>query len=97
MNVPMVSTNKFHYHSGEKLFTQEISSLGNFSFGQIYPDACDEGFILVSHKTGAKITLYVSKCDMDGIEILGWHLKPTPESVKKNPRISGIRMLIIND
>jgi hypothetical protein len=94
----LVSTDKFHYHPEDRLFTQEISSLGkDFRFGQVYDDACDEGFVLISKKTEKEIILYVDRHDMNDDEIVGWWLKPTSESIKKVPEAQGIRVLVIND
>lgn len=65
------------------MFLAEISNLErtkegytNPVFGQVYHDSCDEGLILVSHKTGLEVRYAVSNIETseDGIE--WWDLKP---------------------
>jgi hypothetical protein len=93
------STNSFSFKDG--LFTQEISTLsmgGKLSvFHRVYTDACDEGLILVSDKTGREVEFVVDSIDKSDGDIAGWRLVPTKESIRKVPSARGLRMLIIND
>lgn len=64
---PSFSTKRFAYDANSKMFLAEISQLEyskegyvNQVFGQVYQDSCDEGLILVSHKTGLQVRYAVS-------------------------------------
>lgn len=95
-----LNTNQFDINVLRKTFVEEMSStLGNQGWTQIYPDACDAGVILTSHKTGLESSWYIHEIDYDygGEDIMGWRLLPTPESLRKYPRLKGWTMLIIND
>ena len=90
-------SSKMFYWTGNQA-SQEISSLGNFRFERVYPDACDIGFRMVSERTGKEAVFVVDHEDTDGEgDIQGWNLVPTRESVRRNPDCAGVRVLIIND
>ena len=94
--IPM---NAFFYHAEDRCFTQEISSLERRYnlFGQLYDDACDQGFTMVSQKTGVEVSFYLSKdIDRAGDEG-GWEFEPIPESVRKTPAAKGLKVIIFND
>ena len=70
---------------------------GRSPFVQIFPDAADEGIRLVSHKTGREARFYVDRTDeMDG-DVRGWHLKPTSDTLRREPGLRGVEVLLIND
>ena len=86
-----ISTNMFHYDPEDKVFSQEVSSLRGFKTGPIYDDACDEGFTLVSHKTGKEEVVCLSEIDRnEDNEVCGWWFEPV------NTRLN-FKVLIIND
>jgi hypothetical protein len=94
----MLSTKQFNKQkseSGGLLLVAEMSELGIRGFEQIYPDACDEGVTVVGNHH--EVAFYVEDADMNGDEIGGWRLRPTPESVRRVPEVRDVRMLIIND
>ena len=69
-----VSSKSFTFNKATKTFTTEISDLGKeFDLVQIYPDACDEGFVMVSHVTGNLEKFAMSKTitNSEG-ETMGW-------------------------
>jgi hypothetical protein len=59
-------------------------------FGQVYDDACDEGFTMVG-KTGRKIVFALERTDEVEGEVAGWWF------VAVTPGHKGYRALIIND
>lgn len=60
-------------------------------FGQVFDDACDQGLVIQSHRTGKYLTFVVDKVDQDREgEIQGWWLKPLNSMVQ-------LKVLIIND
>ena len=93
LQTPEVNMAMFHYHPEDKTFTQEISTLGrDFQLGQVYDDACDEGFTMVSHHTGKHVAFAQCSVDKDREgDIAGWWY----ESV--TPGHKGFRCLVIND
>lgn len=95
------STNMFIYDKKNRSFLQELSSLdirpNQRLFHRIYQDACDEGITLISSRTGHEVDYYIDKIDTDEGDIWGWHLLPTPESIRKVPQAKGTSILLIND
>lgn len=91
----------FNYHKDDETFSQEISTLqgnGFDPFSQVYEDACDEGFTMVSEQTGRKVTFYLDDVGRDGErEITRWSYMPTPESVRQIPGIENLKVIIFND
>jgi hypothetical protein len=76
---PEIDSSKFSWHKPEPgcaRGTCELSDLGPRKFeppcSRLYNDACDEGFVLVSHRTGRKVVMLMSSQDMNGDEIAGW-------------------------
>lgn len=96
----LLSTAQFDYDPKERLLVAEISDLGkDFRFEQIYPDSCDPGFTMVSAKTGDLVDFVEVGQDRSdsGEDIAGWRFEPKPEHVRRNPKVKGLRVLIIND
>jgi hypothetical protein len=93
-----VSSKKFNWFADRRIFISEMSELpAGFRFEQIYPDACDAGFRMVSHRTGEEVKFAMSATDMNGDEVAGWRFEPTRDCIRRNPRLAGISCLIIND
>lgn len=95
------STAMFYWTPEDGLFSQEISSLCDDPrvniFERLYPDACDQGIILISAVSGKKATYYVDSTDTHHGEVAGWRLLPTPETIRDQPRLKNTKILIIND
>lgn len=99
----IVNSNQFSYNKEKNSFVTEMSSLCSLvedvnPFVQIYPDAADEGFTMISERTGheAKFAVNLYERDAEG-EFVAWHLVPTAETVRKNPRLRGATVTIFND
>ena len=97
-----LSTKDFHYSVDTKNFVAEISTLSQGRtravFDQVYDDACDEGFVLVSHKTGEEVTFVVDKIDQDSEgDIAGWHLIPINRKSGRRDISKDFTVLVIND
>lgn len=70
------NTNQFTYSKDSKTFVAEISDFaGKFSLRQIYDDACDEGFTLVSMKTGKECRYSMSQTVENEGGIQFWEFK----------------------
>lgn len=65
-NVPVISSSKFRYNAACRTFFTEAS---DFKFtnmmSQLFEDACDQGFILESVKTGRKIPFGFTGVEQD--------------------------------
>jgi hypothetical protein len=91
----MLSTEHFNYDKTSKTFIQEVSSLPSFRW-EFFPKG-DKGFTLISHKTTKKVkfALYKQDTSHEG-ETTGWRLRPIDSEIKKNPKLEGVTVLIIN-
>lgn len=92
------NTKQFSYK--DKMFVAEASTLqfDPEKMDRIYPDACDEGFHLVSEKTG-KVLLFVyeqAEKDAEG-DVQAFVFVPDPYAVRKNPALAGVTLHILND
>ncbi len=93
-----INTNQLT-HEGN-YFTGDISDLGpNFRLQQVYADACDVGFVLVSARTGKELTMV--QCDTisdsDG-EVKGWGFEPTRKSIRQiGQHVAHLRVILYND
>lgn len=89
-----VSTALFHYDAETKCFSVEDSELQGDGIvellGRLYDDACDEGFVLVSQRTGKEVPMFLASIDTNDGDIAGWQFKPA------SPRHS-FSVLVIND
>lgn len=93
-----VSSKNFDWFPERRTFIAEMSELPeHFRFEQVYPDACDAGFHMLSHRTGQEIVFVMSATDMSGEDIAGWRFVPTRESLRRVPSAAGVSVLIIND
>jgi len=61
-----VSSDNFTFSRSLNTFAAEASDLGpDFRLGQVYDDACDEGFTIVSARTGAAVVFAANGTDKD--------------------------------
>jgi hypothetical protein len=75
---------QFQYHGDKKLLSSEISELqhciGGPVFSQVWDDAADVGFNVLSKTTGTTVTFVVSRIEQRGEgedrELVAWHLSP---------------------
>jgi len=88
-----ISTRNLHYQSIGRSFFQEISCLPDqhIPLMRVYPDACDEGFYLVSHLTGTEIKMVRTETKHIDGDVVSWTFKP----VNKNAPIRNV--VILND
>jgi hypothetical protein len=88
-----VSSSKFTYHQGT--FVCEDSDFGKVGLidrlGQVYDDACDLGFTIVSQKTGREVVFAQDGEDRRDGEVMGWRF------VCVTPGHKNLKALIIND
>lgn len=92
------TASRFTYNKDRKELVAEISDLGDNAFGQIYPDACDYGLILISHVTGRETKWVVTeeRRNADN-ELQYWALIPTAETLRREPATRGHTIVVLND
>lgn len=92
------SSKLFGYSAQLKLFATDVSVLERVGqvWDRIFPDSADQGFEVVSDKTGETATWFVERVDVREGEVQGWNLKPTLATVAKLPQLRGARMLVVN-
>ncbi|RWZ87283.1 MAG: hypothetical protein EO766_12220 [Hydrotalea sp. AMD] len=97
----IVSTGKFTYSKQSKCFVAEASDIESDVqplFHQIYPDTCDIGITLISHRSETEVTYFLNETFRDREnEVQYWTLLPTPESERKVPTCRGTFVRIFND
>lgn len=86
-----VSTRNFDWNKQTKTFVSFASDLGTLRMEQVYPDACDAGFTLVSERTGVpeKVVEFAVEVDSEG-DLICTKFKPL------NPKLD-FTVIIFND
>jgi hypothetical protein len=81
-----------------EISTLIANSTNGDPFGQVYNDSCDEGFNIVSARTGRSATFVVSRHveDQDG-DVTGIVLVPTKQTIQKTPLLKGWLVTVLND
>ena len=72
-------------------FIAEASDLRDIHLGRVYDDACDEGFTIVSAKTGKGAVFAMHKTFNHGEEFGGWEFKCV------TPGLTHLKAVIFND
>jgi hypothetical protein len=86
----------------DKTLSADISDLSSGGhkqvFDRIFPDSCDDGFTLVSHKTGQEVRMYVTRTvrDKEG-DITHWCMKSDPDDELRLHLPAAIELTIFND
>lgn len=93
-----ISSNHFDYEDG--VFTQDISLLSYHNlniFGNLYNDAADAGFVMVSAKTGRKVEFYLAETvENEDHEVEMWVFHPVnPSNSVSLP--NNLRLVVFND
>ena len=77
-------------------FSVDASQLkGRKMFGQLYYDATDVGVVLVNPNRD-KVPFYLKNTDEVEGDVMGWRFEVLPETVAQNPKLSGLKFLIVN-
>lgn len=90
LNPSPISSSKFSFKNNK--FSAEASELNGFSLDRVYNDACDEGFTIISEKTGkgAVFALYNHEEDREG-DLVAWIFKCV------TPGLTHLKAVIFND
>ena len=95
---PKIASGMFFWHHDELMFSQEASTLQRGThhpfFGRLYDDACDEGFVLVSARTGEELPFYLDETKfLDNGDIIEWRFKP----VTNDRNLKDLSVVVSND
>lgn len=96
-----ILSTRFYWVPATGEFIAEISELqhhGLNPFWRLYNDAIDQGFAMVSTRTGkiVEFALFNTCRDADN-DVKCWEFKPTLRAAFHNPKLQGIRVIILND
>jgi hypothetical protein len=66
--------------------------------GQVFDDAIDTGFILVSKTTGKEVLFikWDELRDNDG-DVMKWEFRPMADNGKLDPDIAAMKLIVLND
>ena len=87
----------FSYNKTTKKFSTNLTKLGVTQFVRLYSDSDEEGIIMVSSKNNSisKFSLTKFEHDKNGY-MKAWHLAPTYETVRSNPKLKDSEVVIFN-
>jgi len=92
------SSEQFAYIKGE--FPEFVAEISDFEYGALFEPLQDHGvgFKMVSERTGVIATFYFVNEKRDGEgDIMFWTFRPTLESVRQNPGLSRVCVVVFND
>lgn len=104
-----INSNFFSYHLSRQttpprgIFCAEMSTLTANGFNPLemvviggYPTS---GFIMVSEKTGTKVTFVLVATDYedeDSGDVIAWIFKPTAKTIKRFPKLALVSVSVFN-
>lgn len=79
---PEVSSTLFIYVKESNALVAEISDIQEDLFGPLYNDACDQGFVVRSARTGVAVPYYLASThkDREG-DITHWTFQPATRGI----------------
>lgn len=98
-----LSTRNFQYVPESNCLVTEASDLNRLNHdSRVYDDACDVGFVMVSHKTGESVLFVNDGVDENDGDIAGWRYKAyrmlkQSKWVSLPAHLEGLNALVIND
>lgn len=102
-NIAQFNSQPIAHSSVQKLMCVEASDLmlrPGHVWEQLYDDACDVGMALRNPRNGNVTRWYVAEgetvMDADGA-VSYWILRPTTETVRRQPSLEGYTLKIFND
>jgi len=95
-----ISSARFTFSKKTNMFVADMSEVSHGGYNilsQLYNDAADQGFVMISHKTHAAVEFYLdhTEREADG-DVRFWLFKPTANAVRKNPQLAGTKVMIVN-
>lgn len=77
----------------DNVFVTDASDLGDFDLGRVYDDACDEGFTIISAKTGKAAVFVEIESDYcaEDVDVVAFNFKCV------TPGLTHLKAVIFND
>lgn len=99
LQVTQYSSEGISHSARRGVLVCEASDIGLRRLEPLYDDAADVGIALINPRTGNVTRWFLSETLTDPREgeTLGWVLKPTGESIRKQPELANYQFRIIND
>lgn len=106
MNLPdyvigsKINSAAFSWNPQSREFTADAAELQHAGLdptGRLYADAADQGFVMVSAKTGETIEFTLNEVQRHDGEVAYWEFKPTWADVFYNPKLRNVRAVVFND
>ncbi len=88
-----ISSSSFFYDKSTKTFSADASELKQF-LSQLYDDACDAGFVMLSSRTGTRQPYYLDREIKQDNEVMGWELLP---ALPYKTGAEGTKVVVFND
>jgi len=98
LEVTGYSSDGLSHNAARRVLVCEASDIQFKGFEPLYDDAADVGLALVNPRTGNVTRWYLSETVTipdDGV--CAWTLKPTPETLRKQPELQDYQFRILND
>src|SRR5258708_334591 len=88
----------FSWDAATKIASEEASTIQFNNLQRIYPNRDHAGVAILNPDTGRAVWFYLVEEERDtSDEIIQWEFAPIPESVKREPRLEGWKLIIVND
>ena len=96
-----VNSTRFDFNRKTGEFVAEISMIqhgGINLFAQLYNDAADQGFVMISAQTQQAVDFYLSDTQRDDEgDVKFWEFTPSTRAVRCNDRLAGVKVIVLND
>ena len=89
LNPCPISSSRFLYKKG--VFSAEMSELRDLKIGQVYDDACDVGFTIVSEKTGKPAVFARTSMEFREGDLISVNFKCA------TPGLTHLKVVLFND
>lgn len=93
------NTSLFTYNAQTKTFVTEMSELQHRKIdplGQLYCDACDQGFVMVSEKTGHEVEFFLYHTDREADGDLRSYIFKAAAHRAFDPVTAELKVMIVN-
>ncbi len=97
---PHLTIRGMSFDKTSRTFSVDASQLspqtsGHF-MGQLYNDAADVGLALDNPHTNRSVPFFLKNVDEREGDVMGWWFEVLPESARKHPELTGLKLLIVN-
>jgi hypothetical protein len=92
-----IESKMFSFNKKTKKFSSNITDLGVTQFVRLNADSDEQGIIMVSSKNNSISKFSLTKYEHDSNGYMkSWHLTPTYETIRANPKLKDSEVIIFN-